>query len=111
MISEINCDLEQTRKHFQKRDLITLKALGLFLPVQHCEGEGGVVFHPLCKIRFRQPRELKLAGLIAYIMFYKICKFESSTITNDLIMSSLPKAMAKSGPPRNQTNYISFEKY
>ena len=39
----------------------------------------------LCKIRFRHPRKLKLTGLIAYIMFHKICKFESSTIINDVI--------------------------
>ena len=46
---------------------------------------------PLCRIRYRHPKELKLTGLIAYIMFYKICKFERSTITNDVIMTSLPK--------------------
>ena len=65
----------------------------------------------LCKIRSRHPRELKLAGLIAYIMFHKICKFGNSTITNDVIMRSLPKPIAKFGPRRNQTNYISFERY
>ena len=88
---------------------LTLKALGLFLPVQHWGGGG--VFHPFWKIRSRHPRKLKLAGLIAYIMFYKICKFESSTITNNVIMTSFPTTMAKFGPPRNQTNYISFERY
>ena len=64
---------------------------------------------PLSKIRSRQVRELKLTGLIAYIMFYKIGKFESSTITNDVIMTSVPKTMTKFGPSRNQTNYISFD--
>ena len=54
-------------------------------------GPCNLVFHPLYKIRSRHPRELKLTGLIAYIIFYKICKFESSTITNDVIMTSLPK--------------------
>ena len=34
---------------------------------------GGGVFTSLCKIRCRHPRKLKLSGLIAYIMFYKIC--------------------------------------
>ena len=60
--------------------------------------------HPF-KIRSRHPRDLKLTGLIAYIMFYKICRFGSSPITNDVIMTSLPKTMAKFGPPRNQKNY------
>ena len=39
----------------------------------------------LCKITSRYPRKLKFKGLIAYIMFYKICKFENLTITNDII--------------------------
>ena len=85
---------------------LTLKALGFFLPVQHWG-----VFEPFCKIRSRHPREFKLTELTAYVMFYKICKFESSTITNDVIMTSLRKTMATFGPPRNQTNYISFERY
>ena len=44
-------------------------------------------------------------------MFYKICKFGSSRITNDVIMMSFSNTMAKFGPPRNQANYISFEMY
>ena len=44
---------------------------------------------PLCKIRSRHPREFKLTEMIAYIMFYKICKFESSTITNDVITKTM----------------------
>ena len=79
------------------------------------DGFREVIFHPppppFCKIGYRHPRELKLSGLIAYIMFYKICIFESPTITNDVIMTSLPKTMAKFGHPRNQTKYISFERY
>ena len=43
------------------------------------------MFPPLCKIRSRHPRELKLTGLIAYVMLYKMCEFESSIITNDVI--------------------------
>ena len=46
---------------------------------------------PFCKIRSRNPGELKLSGLIAYIMFYKIWQFENLTITNDVIMTSLQK--------------------
>ena len=62
------------------------KSTGLF-----CPGTAlwGVFSIPLCKMRCRHPRELKLIGLIVYIIFYKICKFESSTITNDVIMTSL----------------------
>ena len=67
--------------------LLTLKALGFFLP----GALGGVFSTPLCKIRSRQPRKLKFTGLIAYVLFYKICKFESLTIINDIIMTSLPK--------------------
>ena len=74
-------------------DILTLKALGFFLPVQHW----GVFSTPLCKIRSRHPRKLKFTGLIAYIMLYKIRKFESLTIINDVIMTSLPKTMAKFG--------------
>ena len=85
---------------------LTLKALGFFLLVQHFGG--GVFSTLLCKVRSRHSRELKLTGLIDCIMFYKICKFESSTLTNDVIMTPLPKTMAKFEPPRKQTNYISF---
>ena len=89
---------------------LTLKALGCLLPVQY-GGGGGMCSIPLCKIRSRHPRGLKLSGLIAYIMFYKIWQFENPAVTNDVIMTSVPKSMAKWGPPQNQTNYISFEKY
>ena len=75
---------------------LTLKALGFFLLVQHWE-----VFSPPppppCKIRSRHPRKLKFTGLIAYVMFYKICKFESLPIINEVIMTSLPKTMGKCG--------------
>ena len=46
----------------------TLKALGFCS--QYSTGEGG--FTPICKIRFSHPRELKLSGLIAYIMFHRM---------------------------------------
>ena len=81
--------------HFPSRALVACLgrrvnylALGFVLPVQHwgrC-GTGGV-FH-LCKIRSRHSRKLKFTGLIAYIMFYQICKFESLTIINDVITKS-----------------------
>ena len=60
---------------------LTLKSLGFFLPVQHL----GFSTPPPRKITSRYPRKLKFKGLIAYIMFYKICKFENLTITNDII--------------------------
>ena len=61
---------------------LTLKALGF---LSRCSTGGGVFSTPLSKTRFRHPRKLKFAGLIAYIMFYKICKFEILTIINDVI--------------------------
>ena len=59
----------------------------------------------------RQPTELKLGKLISLSKFHKIWKFENHVTRNDVIMTSLPKTMEKCGPPRNQTNYISFERY
>ena len=70
------------------------KRAGLFPPGAALGGGGGWK-KPLCKIRSRHPRKLKFTGLIAYIMFYKICKFKSITIINDVIMTSLPETMAK----------------
>ena len=72
---------------------------------------GGGFYLPLCKIRSRHCILLKLTGLIANTMFYTICKFESLKITNDVIMTSLPKQWKIWRPPRNQTTYISFERY
>ena len=82
------------------------KSTGLFYPGAVCPPPP-----PPCKIRSRHSRELKLTRLIGYIMFYKICKFRNSTITNDVIMTSVPKTIAKLRHPRNQTNYISFKRY
>ena len=70
------------------------KSAGLFPPGA---GLGGVLSTPLCKIRSRHPRKLKFTGLIAYVMFYKIRKFESLTMIDDVIMTSLPKTMGKCG--------------
>ena len=73
--------------------LLTLKALGFFFPGARAAlaRGGGNFLLPLCKIKFKHLRESTLTQLIAYIMFYKICKFGSSAITNDVIMTSLPK--------------------
>ena len=64
-------DIENDVKILFSNDilLLTLKACSLY--VQHLGGGGGC-FAPLCKIRSRHPIEVKLAGLIAYVMFYKI---------------------------------------
>ena len=43
------------------------------------------------KIRSRYPRKLKFTGLIAYVMFYKIYKFESLTVINDVITKTMGK--------------------
>ena len=73
---------------------INPKSTGLFSPGAAL---GGVFSTPLCKIRSRHSRKLKLTRLIAYVMFYTISKFESSTVLNDVIMTSLPKTMGKFG--------------
>ena len=64
------------------------KSTGLFPPGAAL---GGGVEHPPCKIRSRHPRKLKFTGLIAYVMFNKICKFESLTIINDVITKTMGK--------------------
>ena len=58
-----------------------------------------------------QPIELKLGNLIVHSKFNKICRFENHVTRNDVIMISLPKTIEKCGPRRNQTNYVSFERY
>ena len=70
------------------------KSTGLFPPR---EALGGCFPPPLYKTRSRHPRMLKFTGLIAYVMFYKIYKFESLTIINEVIMTSLPKTMGRFG--------------
>ena len=81
-----------------ENSFINPKSTGLFSPGAALGGRW--VFPPLlCKIRSRYPRELKLTGLVGYIMFYKLRKFGSSTMTNDVIRTSLPKTMEKFGPP------------
>ena len=70
------------------------KSTGLFPPGAALRGFFST---HLCKIRYRHPRKLKFTRLIAYLMFYKICKFEGLTIINDVIMTSLPKTMGKFG--------------
>ena len=99
---------ENEEKHHISLWTLNPKSTGLFSPGTALEGG---VSYPLCEIRYRHPSELKLTWLIAYIIFYKIYKFESLTITNGLIITLLLKTMANFGPPRNQINYISFERY
>ena len=67
-------------------------------------------FKSLYKTWPRQSTELKLCRLIAFGKFHKISKFENHVTRNDVIMMSLPKTMKKCGRPRNQSNYISFER-
>ena len=42
----------------------------------------------LHKIGLRQPRDLKLSGMIAYVQFYKIWDFQIPTTWNDVMMTS-----------------------
>ena len=58
----------------------------------------------------RKSTELKIGKLIVHSKFHKICKFENRVRRNEVIMTSLPKTIEKSGPPRNQTNYINYSK-
>ena len=69
---------------------LILKALGFFLAVQHW----GKVFStpPPRKIRSGHPRNLKFTGQMAFVMFHKICKFESLTIINDVITKNKGKS-------------------
>ena len=69
------------------------KSTGLFPPGAALGG----VFHPLCRTKSRHRRKLKFTELIAYVIIYKICKFESLTIINDVMITSLPKTMGKFG--------------
>ena len=57
----------------------------------------------------RQPTEVKLGMLIVHSKLHKICKFENHVTRNDVIMTSLPKAMEKCQPLRNQTKCISLK--
>ena len=84
---------------------INPKSTELFPPGAALEGG---VFHPPptpCKIRSRHPRKLKFTGLITNVMFCKICKFESLTIINDVIMTSLPKQW------ENVVSYTNLQKF
>ena len=83
------------RRTLERNKLFNPKSTGLFLLVQHLGG--GVFSTLLSKIRSRHLKKLKFTGLLVYVMFYKICKFESLAIINDVIMTSLPKTMAKFG--------------
>ena len=58
----------------------------------------------------RQPEELKLSKLIAHSKFHKICKFKNHVTKNDVIIRTM-ETDRKCGPPRNQTYFISFERY
>ena len=71
---------------------LTLKALGYLLPVQH---EGGCFPLPLCNIRSRHPRKLKLLWVDSLYYVLENMVIESPTITDDIIITSLPKTMAK----------------
>ena len=66
------------------------KSTGLFPPGAALVGGSPP---PPCKIRSRHPRKLKFTGLIAYVMFYKICKFESLKIINDVITKNNGKML------------------
>ena len=53
---------------------------------------------------------LKLCTVIVLLKAYQNTKRKFQNMTYDVTMTSLLKTMAKFGPPRNQTNYILFER-
>ena len=70
-------NLNKDRDGFRIIFVFNPKSTGLFPPGAALEGG---CFPPFfCKIRSRHPRKLKFTGLIAFVMFYKICKFENLT--------------------------------
>ena len=53
---------------------------------------------------------MKLCTIIVLLKAYQNTKRNYQNMTYDVTMTSLLKTMAKFGPPRNQTNYISLER-
>ena len=53
---------------------------------------------------------MKLCVVIVLLNAYQNTKRNFQNMTYDVTMTSLLKTMAKFGPPRNQTNHISFER-
>ena len=64
----------------------------------------------LCKTWSDNLQLWKFACWYPVLIFTKYCKFENNGRRNDVITMSLPKTIGKCGPPRNQSNYISFER-
>ena len=53
---------------------------------------------------------MKLCTVIVLLEAYQNTKRNFQNMTYDVTMTSLLKTMAKFGPPRNQVNYVSFER-
>ena len=79
---------------------VNSKSTGLF-PPGAALGAKGVFSTLLCEIRSRHPRNLKFTELIVYIMFYKICKFESLTVK----YQSIPSLTIPRGDPRDFAHF------
>ena len=71
---------------------------------------GGVFRDPLMISGTIKANPMKLCTVIVLLKVYQNTKKMFKNMTYDVTMTSLLKTMAKFGPPRNQANYISFER-
>ena len=74
------------------------------------KGPRGVFRDPLMISGTIKASPMKLCTVIVLLKPYQNTKRNFQNMTYDVTMTSLLKTMAKFGPPRNQTNYISFER-
>ena len=70
----------------------------------------GVFRDPPYDLRTIKASPMKLCTVIVLRKVYQYTKTNFQNMTYDVAMTSLLKTMAKLGPPRNQPNYISFER-
>ena len=90
----------------------------LFNPIQarlfllfKCPSGGGEIFRgPLMISGTIKASPMKLCTVIVLLKAYQNTKRNFQKYDLDVTMTSLLKPMAKFGPPRNQANYISFER-
>ena len=86
---------------------LTLFRPGFFYRLKVQEG---VFRDPLMISGTIKASPMKLCTVIVLLKTYQNTKRNFQKMTYDVTMTSLLKTMAKFGPPRNQTKYISFER-
>ena len=79
----------------------------LFLPFK---GPKGVFRDPLMISGTIKASPMNLGTIIVLLKAYQNTKEIFKNMTYDVTMTSLLKTMVKFEPPRNQENYISFER-